>query len=1343
MDSGCSHSMSGVLTRLIDPRPLARPVVISGFNGDQESASLRGINPDGRQELYVPSMPSDLALLSAHEYSKDGAIILFPDRGVVLSLNNEERLRFSTYIDQFKKTLCLKVNHGTYEVARDTCCDDCLPPFNDLFEYGYNASTFFNAKVSYNTVEEYILGLMLSGFPFRQLQHFADHPGAITGIDYGRLTRRTLSDFEHRHGRTPDIVQLANNEQHQLQVRAFDDSRPPCDHVGDTVEVDGLFMRWTEETHNYLTDDRIVQKQRTRKLASHGGAISGMISVDKYSGYVIGKLCKPNTTAMEFLKETISKYQIYGHEIRCIAADVGMVSVGHFNILTSKTQEYLRNLGIEHRKAEPGNHSNGTPMVESEIKWIKRVHDIAYAYADANWNQLKHLGFTKTDLYQLWGEVFHWAINVRNCFMCRREPSVTKHEVFYRNKGYGAPNIQRIRLFPIFSVVMVLMDSPTQGPHRQPFYVPGLYCGPDWQGAGTLPTTGNIRVAVRTTLGITIKTTSDYKNVTQGGNLNINNEIRSGFEQLSTYQPPDEDFLNDSLEDTGATTPAEAAPEDPQEPCSSPESVRLSSSTEPDHATLPTTMNTQDWTEDVDTVEHDLPSAQPLPPSSDSAIDSLPTASLPVGTPQPGSRGATKRYDPTRHSSRAERQDRRQSLSLSAKNSPQENSFSNRESLSVSAENLPEENSFSNREYFSDIIHAHFAKLGTTRERVIEKIEQKYSFLSLSDGAIMRVNRCPKTCSSKTFFSGDWTTYNEKTIYFNYKLGAFVTLNPTDMEIPISPESRQEQETAYMAAEPAEALKAVTGGTPKTLAAAISHPEWGEAARFEFNDVKEKALVEVPRELAIREIRNGADVVMLFPVYEEKIRDGKLVRKVRLVGDGRTHHTAKHTYSETPSREEFLVFLHLIASRDWEWCLIDESRAFLNARRQDMAPLYARIRGSPEFWKVLGALYGLKTSTRDHSDLADRRLKDLGYVQCDIYKGIYVRVTTNGISFVFRYVDDNFFAASTREHLQFCIDEFRKIVPCSEPVYEPTKGLGMEFERDRERRIIKVRMVGKIQEIVKEYEEELKRFHSSTRYQPTPLSKSRFLIRDADFESDKNQYSMESDFVEEDGQRVYLKIVGSLLWINGVRHDISFSITHLTWFTSQPRYHHLSCAYQVIYYLRETMNTPLVLGGKEPAELICISDASLGIGPRTRSIICTVVRLSEHAGAVRAKTKALDYVTLSSFESELNGYFEATKQLARYRNLLHELHFDEMAPMRRMIGDNEKAIEFIKGDAEGRGVRHALLRMNYMQEQYKLGDLDVQWKEGEGLTSDMGTKPGTGDQMRAHREDVQGLYLLR
>jgi hypothetical protein len=108
--------------------------------------------------------------------------------------------------------------------------------------------------------------------------------------------------------------------------------------------------------------------------------------------------------------------------------------------------------------------------------------------------------------------------------------------------------------------------------------------------------------------------------------------------------------------------------------------------------------------------------------------------------------------------------------------------------------------------------------------------------------------------------------------YYDFLHNTFVSVNPTALPM-----------NCYVVVE--EGYAAVSEGVPKDFQAALAHLLWGDPARDELNKlVPEKGtLVEVDKTIAIEAKKSGADLVILFPVYEKKIRDGEEVYKVRLV----------------------------------------------------------------------------------------------------------------------------------------------------------------------------------------------------------------------------------------------------------------------------------------------------------------------------------------------------------------------------------------------------------------------------------------------------------------------------
>lgn len=189
-----------------------------------------------------------------------------------------------------------------------------------------------------------------------------------------------------------------------------------------------------------------------------------------------------------------------------------------------------------------------------------------------------------------------------------------------------------------------------------------------------------------------------------------------------------------------------------------------------------------------------------------------------------------------------------------------------------------------------------------------------------------------------------------------------------------------------------ECNAAVVEGVPRNFKDALIDPVWGEAARQELDLLTNimNTLVPIRHDDGKRMIEQGADKVVLFPVYEKKIKEGKEVKKVRLVCNGKTQYGAEETYSPTPSRLELYVLLEVAITEGWELAHLDESRAFLSAKYRGETPVVAMVRGIKGMFQVEGALYGLKTSPRDYNEEVLRRLNEMGFVRdigcCCLFK---------------------------------------------------------------------------------------------------------------------------------------------------------------------------------------------------------------------------------------------------------------------------------------------------------------------------------------------------------------------
>jgi hypothetical protein len=205
--------------------------------------------------------------------------------------------------------------------------------------------------------------------------------------------------------------------------------------------------------------------------------------------------------------------------------------------------------------------------------------------------------------------------------------------------------------------------------------------------------------------------------------------------------------------------------------------------------------------------------------------------------------------------------------------------------------------------------------------------------------------------------------------------------------------------------------------------------------------------------------------------------------------------------------------------------------------------------------------------------------------------------------------------------------------------------------------------------------------------------------------------------------------------------DIIFAVLYLSWHTRAPRVHHMNMAYYCVSYLYNTKELPLVLGGSPILKLTGYTDASLGTGPKSKSILGSIVKMNEDAGAIASKATAGQCVSLSSFEAELDGTARLMKIIARINNILQEMSIIHEYPS-QLYSDNQAMINFVKGEGVAKGVRHMELRMWYVREQYQKGQIILDYMPGEIIPTDKLTKLGTVTEHEIFRDNILGLKLL-
>ena len=1114
---------------------------------------------------------------------------------------------------------------------------------------------------------------------------------AVSGLPQD-LTATALHSFENKYGRTPDVLQLAFPDL-SGNAKGYFAPKPILTHCGQRIEADFFEAEFNDLTSvNDTTEPPLTSTQRSklRKLRSYGGATAAYVYIDVYSGCVDGILVNSMAKPLPLVQATVKAFKAKGHKVEVFSADQGVLSQSLFRVAIPEVQKYL--IDIENIVPECGeayNHNNGTPYIEHVVRQVKELQRFAVLYILRNPN-FQHFKFTRIQIFKLWGELFYWALIIINLKPALfNNPKITKYEAYHQKK----PDLRMIRLLPIFSVLYVYRHAANDELNSQhDFWQLGLYVGP----SSSVP--GAIRAAVLINKRLHIITTTAIKGVSDGGHVAIYPTTDSSIDCLLEKHDPSKDdslqimqFSDDPVPASQTSLPQvphvqQFEPAQVPVPAASPPAV-----VQPVPVSLPapTSSNSSSPT-------HVVPSATVAAPSVSTAVHIDPVSSVLNRDPVPPSSTTTSR---------------------SKKSKPAPPRVSARTAappVDTELERLRKVNR-ARRQQLTEDMNSRVA------EPIIVSAPLASSTELLAYSAVLLQG--PPTAHFV-----DWSNHTEDAdaFYFSFQDNAYIQIVsdalPATTPLPATFHS-------------VEGFRAITENVPKTFPQALRDPVWGEPARLEFETIltSTKSLVRMDTALARQHIQQGAEVLYMIPVYEEKMKEGKLVRKVRLVVNGKHHNKHGSTYASTPSREEFLILMHLFAVFDCDFYHIDENRAFLNAPKLDQIKTIARIPGDPAYYEILNALYGLKTSSHDYQEKNIMRMDLNKFTRLHLCSSIYYKFEDGKLCIVYSHVDDFLFGGTDNTYTQQQIIDFRKLASTSEPAKNPASVLGYEIERDRERKLIKVTNKSKINEVASLFPQATKHKRN------VPIPTTGYLVHDHDFEGIP---ATESAFLAKHEITLYMQLVGVFIWIQGVRPDVLFAVLYLSWFTQKPRQHHLNMAYYCLGYLYTTQDLPLVLGGTSPVSIRSNTDASLATGPRRRSILGSMVALGLDSGAVHAKATTSGSTCLSSFEAELDGLTTILKSVIRIRHILQEL-LPDFTAKGIIFSDNEALVNFVNGDGPmAKGVRHIEIRQWFTRDTIQKGQFELIHMPGKEIPADKLTKLGNISEHAQFRSQILGLSLL-
>jgi hypothetical protein len=177
----------------------------------------------------------------------------------------------------------------------------------------------------------------------------------------------------------------------------------------------------------------------------------------------------------------------------------------------------------------------------------------------------------------------------------------------------------------------------------------------------------------------------------------------------------------------------------------------------------------------------------------------------------------------------------------------------------------------------------------------------------------------------------------------------------------------------------------------------------------------------------------------------------------------------------------------------------------------------------------------------------------------------------------------------------------------------------------------------------------------------------------------------------------YQSVVGSLMYaMLGTRPDISFAVTKLSQFNSNPTPEHLKAAKHVLRYLASSRNFKLRFGSIDDNEIIGYSDSDYA-GDASDRRSTTGYTFFFAGGAIGWASKKQTTVALSSTEAEYMAVSEASRHATWLRTFIRELGFAPDAPTTIYV-DNAGSVALAQNPVYHKRTKHIDIRHHYIRE---------------------------------------------
>ena len=208
----------------------------------------------------------------------------------------------------------------------------------------------------------------------------------------------------------------------------------------------------------------------------------------------------------------------------------------------------------------------------------------------------------------------------------------------------------------------------------------------------------------------------------------------------------------------------------------------------------------------------------------------------------------------------------------------------------------------------------------------------------------------------------------------------------------------------------------------------------------------------------------------------------------------------------------------------------------------------------------------------------------------------------------------------------------------------------------------------------------------------------------------------------------YQSAVGALLYLaTRTRPDISFAVSNVSKFCSNPTTQHWQAVKRIFRYLKGTINFGILFEKENITKCVGYSDADWA-GDQTDRKSTSGYCFSLGSGIVTWRSNKQTCVALSTAEAEYVALSSATQEAIWLQKLLHEIRFTQEEDPIIIYEDNQSAIALAKASKHHVKAKHIDIKYHYIRDQIKEKKVTVIYCPSQDMIADLFTKGLASEQ---------------